>query len=102
MKKSKLRQEAKGKPCQIRIPRVCNGNSETVVLAHINERRLLGVGAGMKPHDLFGAWACSACHDAVDGRTSGEYVWRELDKFLADAVFRTQNILLEEGKIGEL
>ena len=51
----------------VRLPGICNFNSETVVLAHI---RLAGVsGMGMKSPDLIGAWACSACHDEIDGRT---------------------------------
>jgi hypothetical protein len=50
----------------VRIPDVCNHNSETVVLAHY---RLAGVsGIGMKSPDVLGAWACSACHDAIDRR----------------------------------
>jgi hypothetical protein len=50
----------------VRLPDICNHNSETTVLAHI---RLSGVsGMGMKADDLLGAWACSACHDAVDRR----------------------------------
>jgi len=62
-----LRKEAKGRGCMVRLPGICNFNSETVVLAHI---RLAGVsGMGMKSPDLIGAWACSACHDEVDGRT---------------------------------
>ena len=62
-----LRKEAKGRPCMVRIPNVCNFNNDTVVLAHI---RLQGVsGMGMKSPDLLGAWACSACHDEIDGRT---------------------------------
>ena len=62
----KLRKEAKGRGCMVRIPEVCNHNSETVVLAHY---RLAGVsGIGMKSPDLLGAWACSACHDAIDRR----------------------------------
>lgn len=61
-----LRKEAKGKGCMVRIPEVCNHNSETVVLAHY---RLAGVsGIGMKAPDVLGAWACSACHDAIDRR----------------------------------
>lgn len=61
-----LRKEAKGRGCMVRIPGVCNHNSETVVLAHV---RLTGVsGMGMKSPDILGAWACSACHDAVDRR----------------------------------
>jgi hypothetical protein len=62
----KLRKEARGRGCMVRIPEVCNHNSETVVLAHY---RLAGVsGIGMKSPDILGAWACSACHDAIDRR----------------------------------
>ena len=61
-----LRKEAKGRGCMVRIPDVCNHNSETVVLAHY---RLAGVsGLGMKAPDILGAWACSSCHDAIDRR----------------------------------
>ena len=63
---TKLRKEAKGRGCMVRIPAVCNHNSETTVLAHY---RLAGVsGIGMKSPDVLGAWACSACHDAIDRR----------------------------------
>ncbi|MEQ1969351.1 DUF1364 domain-containing protein [Xenorhabdus nematophila] len=91
-----LRKEAKGRECQVRIPGICNGNSETVVLAHY---RMAGIcGTGMKPPDLFGAWACSACHDEIDRRT------RRTDTDYAhiahlEGVIRTQSILLSEGKI---
>ena len=62
-----LRKEAKGRGCMVRLPGICNFNSETVVLAHI---RLAGIsGMGMKSPDLIGAWACNACHDEIDGRT---------------------------------
>ena len=62
----KLRKEARGRGCMVRIPDVCNHNSETVVLCHY---RLAGVsGIGMKSPDVIGAWACSACHDAIDRR----------------------------------
>jgi hypothetical protein len=29
-------------------------------------------GMGMKADDLLGAWACSACHDAIDRRSHPE------------------------------
>lgn len=61
-----LRKEAKGRECQVRIVGVCNGNPETVVLAHYRMGGLNGM--GMKPDDIFGAWACERCHSAVDGR----------------------------------
>lgn len=64
---SKIRKSAQGKPCEVRLPRVCNGNPETVVAAHI---RIPGVcGVGMKPSDLLTVRACSACHDEIDRRT---------------------------------
>ncbi|EFQ1887951.1 DUF1364 domain-containing protein, partial [Escherichia coli] len=53
-----LRKAARGRECQVRIPGVCNGNSETSVLAHI---RLAGLcGTGTKPPDLIATIACSA------------------------------------------
>lgn len=61
-----LRKEAKGRGCTVRIPGVCNHNSETVVLAHIRMPGLSGM--GVKADDLLGAWSCSACHDAIDRR----------------------------------
>jgi len=62
-----LRKAARGRECQVRIPGVCNGNSETSVLAHI---RLAGLcGTGIKPPDLIATIACSSCHDEIDRRT---------------------------------
>lgn len=61
------RKDARGKPCMVRIPGICNGNPETTVLAHY---RLAGYcGTGMKPIDALGAWCCSSCHDEADRRT---------------------------------
>jgi hypothetical protein len=91
-----LRKEARGRECQVRLPGICNGNSETVVLAHY---RMAGIcGMGMKPPDLFGAWACSACHDEIDRRTiltDADYA----NLAHLQGVIRTQSILLAEGKI---
>ncbi|HBA6506450.1 TPA: DUF1364 family protein [Escherichia coli] len=55
-------------------------------------------GTGMKPDDLIGAWACSACHDEIDRRTM---ILDNKDARLyhLEGVIRTQAILLEEGKI---
>lgn len=62
-----LRDLARGKPCMVRIPGVCNGNPDTTVLAHF---RMAGTcGGGMKPDDWQAAWACHACHDECDRRT---------------------------------
>lgn len=62
-----LRNAARGEPCYVRLPGICNGNSETVVLAHL---RVIGVsGMGMKAPDILGCPACSSCHDAIDRRS---------------------------------
>jgi hypothetical protein len=62
-----LRDQARDRGCMVRLEGICNHNSETTVLAHI---RMVGIsGMGLKADDLLGAWACSACHDAVDRRS---------------------------------
>lgn len=91
-----LRKEARGRECQVRIYGVCNGNPETTVLAHY---RMAGIcGTGMKPDDLIGAWACSACHDEIDRRTM---ILDNKDARLyhLEGVIRTQAILLKEGRL---
>ena len=80
-----LRKLARGRPCMVRIPGVCDGGGETTVLAHY---RLAGTcGVGMKSPDLLGAWACAPCHAAAGDRGPE----------LAVAVMRTQAKLIEEG-----
>ena len=93
-----LRKEAKGRGCMVRIFGICNHNSETVVLAHI---RIAGVsGMGMKSPDLIGAWACSACHDELDGRTRKSGLTRdELRLAHYDGMARTIMQLHKEGLI---
>lgn len=92
-----LCKEAKGRECQVRVVGVCNHNPETVVLAHY---RLAGLnGVGMKPDDLFGAFCCSSCHDAIDGRMKVDYDREQLRLFHSEGVFRTQAILQREGKL---
>lgn len=92
---SKLTKEAKGRDCQVRLP-CCNYNPATTVLAHY---RLAGAcGMGMKPNDLQAAYACSSCHDEIDRRTRlFEHEFVRLAH--AEAVMRTQNILIKEGKV---
>ena len=93
-----LRKEAKDRGCMVRLSGICNFNSETVVLAHI---RLQGVsGMGMKSPDLIGAWACSACHDELDGRTRKSGLSRdELRLAHYDGMVRTICQLDKEGLV---
>jgi hypothetical protein len=64
---SAITESAKGKPCTARIPGVCAFDSQTTVWAHIRRIRY-GAGAGFKPSDLCGLYACSSCHDVLDRR----------------------------------
>lgn len=95
MAKVNYRKEARGRECMVRIPGVCNFNPETTVLAHLN-----GGGMGRKRHDLHGAWCCSDCHDAIDGRGKA-YVLRkdERELYHLEGVIRTQEALIAEGKL---
>jgi hypothetical protein len=91
-----LRDEARGRPCMVRLPGICIHDDETTVLAHA---RLAGItGAGQKAPDLLGAWACAACHNEIDGRTLR--VERETVKLaFYEGVMRTVNILIREGRV---
>ena len=89
-----LRQQARGRACEIRIPGVCNSNPDTVVLCH-----LPGAGVGRKQPDLLAALGCSACHDVVDGRVESDIPQDTLARWFYEGVFRTQTIWLEEGFI---
>ena len=95
-----LRKLARDKPCQIRLPG-CNGNPQTTVLAHY---ALSGyTGMGMKPDDFaFGAWACSACHDLVDGRVKTEMTRDIVRLGHAEGCLRTQAELRKMKSAGEL
>ncbi|HHK5575125.1 TPA: DUF1364 domain-containing protein [Neisseria cinerea] len=94
---SKITQSARGERCQIRFPGICNHDPETTVFAHY---RLAGYcGTGIKPPDLLGAFACSACHDAVDERVRTDLTHDELRAAHAEGVMRTLVILEKEGLV---
>ncbi len=92
-----FRQLARGQDCQVRIPGVCNYDPATTVLAHI---RLAGVtGMGIKAPDLLAAWCCSACHDAIDGRTKTDESPEWLRLYHLEGMARTIAKLIADGKI---
>jgi hypothetical protein len=81
----------------VRLHGVCNHNSETVVLAHY---RLAGVsGMGMKSPDIIGAWACSACHDAIDRRAHTDLERDFVRLAHLDGMVRTIAQLVKEGLV---
>jgi hypothetical protein len=65
IRSKKLRDSARGQVCTLNIARICNGNPETTILAHIPDGN---GGMALKGHDISACFACSSCHDAIDGR----------------------------------
>jgi len=61
----KIRESARGQDCTVRSP-WCNHNPETVVFAHYHKPWHGTMGG--KSDDCSGAYACSTCHDWLDGR----------------------------------
>lgn len=89
---SALRKLARDRECTVRLAGICNHNIETTVLAHV---RKIGIsGFGLKSPDILGAFACSDCHAYVDSHH--DYATQVA---FYEGVFRTQAILLREGKI---
>jgi len=95
-KQTKITKSARGEECQIRLPGICNFNPETTVFCHFG-----GAGMGRKHYDIHGAYGCSSCHDAVDGRFKlGKALpCHEVKLWFYDAMVRTQIMLMEKGLI---
>jgi hypothetical protein len=92
-KSKKIRESARGKPCQMRIEG-CMPDNETVVLAHLN-----GAGIGLKAIDIHGAYLCLSCHDIYDGRKQSNRDKDDIELQMLRAVINTQQILDQEGLI---
>lgn len=93
---SPLTRSARGQECQIRIPGVCSGRTDTVVLCHLN-----GAGMGMKDDDDEGAYGCFECHQAVDGKSLIPHGFTEAGILLMhyEGVHRTRAIMKRAGLI---
>ena len=84
----------------VRLPG-CNRDTRTTVLAHYPLSGYAGM--GQKPDDWsFGAWACSACHDLVDGRVKSDHDKAVLRLAHAEGCLRTQAELRAMKNRGEL
>jgi hypothetical protein len=82
-----LRDLARGQPCLVRLP-YCNGNPETCVGAHVRRANIAGI--GQKPCDLALVYACSNCHDVIDGRVTIPGLTKlELDQAIFFGLCRT-------------
>lgn len=95
---SAITESARGESCTVRIPFVCNHDDSTVVFAHISGVRF-GHGVGIKTK--IGAYACSACHDVLDGRVQRPQGIALDDLKLAhyEGVMETMTRLFDKGII---
>lgn len=94
MKSKKIRDSARGEDCTLRIYPYCNFNPETTVFAHINDDRK---GMGIKSNDTSGVYACSSCHDIIDGRVNHGMPKAEIYKCIISGMQRTMIKLIEKG-----
>lgn len=68
-----LEASARGQGCTLRLPGVCNHDTATTVLCHLPGSPRTGAkGVGSKAHDTHAVYACSNCHDYIDGRRRKE------------------------------
>jgi len=89
-----LRKEARGRNCTVQIYDICNFNTETTVLAHLNSS-----GMGLKTHDFFGALSCGPCHHWLDEGYAQTSTRKERDLEHLRAIIKTQQIWIDEGKM---
>lgn len=94
-KSNKLRNSARGQDCNVRIPGICNFNSETTILAHVGA----GAGMGQKSHDIEATFCCSDCHTAIDGAASEQWSKADLRLMAKEGAERTRKHWLETGLI---
>lgn len=95
---SKITQAARGEDCTIRLGGICNFNPETTVFCHLTGVRFRK-GIASKVSDALGAFGCSCCHDAIDGRIKTPYSALELKLAHYEGVFETQLKLMDKGII---
>lgn len=97
IRSDKLRQSARGQQCTLQISGVCNHDPETTVLAHLPDE---SKGMGRKADDICACFACSACHDVLDGRIN-HWPITEADRefYMRRALIRTWRKWVEMGLI---
>jgi len=94
IRSKKIKDSARGEDCSLRLIGTCNNNSETTILAHIGRDR----GTAIKCNDTFAIYACSACHDAIDGRASYDSLANpNIQEDLLRALEETQSKLIDKG-----
>ena len=86
-----FRKAARGRPCDLRVPGVCNRDPATTVLAHINTEFK---GVALKSPDLCAVRACYDCHEYV-----GDMATPEMRLIALEGLLRTLKAYMNEGLI---
>ncbi len=90
-KQTLITKSARGEYCTLILGN-CS-DDDTVVLCHIGKNR----GMAYKCSDHFAVYACSNCHDIIDGRAEPMYGWDMVDSAKLTALERTQQKLIDKG-----
>ena len=89
----KIRNSARNESCSLRFYQVCNESPDTTIYAHVG----LGGGTGIKCGDNFGVYACSSCHDLIDGRIKPKDGNYDFSADVLRALEETQQKLIDKG-----
>ena len=92
----KIRNSARGEDCTFQIVGVCNYNPETVVFCHLPDE---SNGMGKKSDDISGAYGCSNCHDAIDGRVYSVELEENKDWYFRRGQTRTLRRLIDKDVV---
>lgn len=60
-----LLEMARGRPCLLLVPGICNHRTDTTVAAHSN-LSIHGKAKSRKADDVYSCWSCAACHYWLD------------------------------------
>jgi len=92
-----LRDAARGQPCMVRLPGICNGDEATTVLAHIGIAGTRGM--GFKGPDWCATFACSSCHDVLDSRTPSTLPRDYIKTCAMEGMIRTLTLISTTGTL---
>lgn len=91
---SKLTEQARGRPCMIRVPGHCCFDESTTVACHWRDAAMTG--KGQKAPDFLAAWGCRVCHQIVDTYGACIRMSRDEARLLhAEGIIRTQYYMIQ-------
>ena len=85
---------AKDQECTVRLAGVCNHRPDTTVAAHSNSLSH-GKGIGLKTPDWCVVFACSDCHDVLDGRRPWRPTGNETGEFIKLPIAEYKKLALQ-------